>query len=223
MESFTFNNVKSDSLDIIVKNMPLIGAAQRNIESIAVDGRNGNLHIDNGNYLSKSYTITCIAKSKNKIDDIVKTFVGKSKLTLSKYTDRFFYATVKNQIPFSKYLNYLQEFPIQFEVDPIAYSNEETTETLSASGTINVGGNADVSPILVVSGAGQLTVNGYPLNVTETGVTIDCELMNCIKNNLSANDKVLLDEFPKLTPGTNEITLGTGITNVIIKYRKGWL
>ena len=49
MESFVFNNVTSESLDIIVKEMPLVPRAERNIESVSVIGRNGNFHIDNKN------------------------------------------------------------------------------------------------------------------------------------------------------------------------------
>lgn len=223
MESFTFKDISSASLDLIIKDMPLVPRAEKNIETIEVSGRNGNLHIDNQNYLSKSYSIICLAKNLQKIDDINSKLCGFGKLILSKYADRYFNATIKNQIQYSKYVTFLQEFPIQFELDPIAYSNNEDTETLTSSGNVTVGGNVAVYPIITILGTGTVTINGYSLTVEETGITIDCELMNCTKNNLSANDKVILDEFPKLSVGTNTITLGTGITQVTIKYRKGWL
>lgn len=223
MESFTFKDVSSDSLDLIIKDMPLVPRAEKNIETVEVSGRNGSLHIDNNNYLSKSYTITCIAKNKSKIDEINSKIYGTGKLTLSKYSDRFFNATFKNQIDYSSYLTVLQEFPIQFELDPIAYSNELIVETLTANGNITVGGNVEVYPILVITGIGTATINGYPIAVSESGITIDCELMNCVKNNINKNDKVTLEEFPKLSVGSNSIALGNGITQVAIKYRKGWL
>lgn len=223
MESFTFKGVSSSSLDLIIKDMPLVPRAEKNIETIEVSGRNGNLHIDNQNYLSRSYTITCIAKNKDKIDDINSKLCGTGKLTLSKYSDRYFNATFKNQIDYSSYLTILQEFPIQFELDPIAYSNELTEEVITANGNIEVGGNVDVAPTIIVTGTGTITINGYSLTVEESGINIDCELMNCIKDNLNKNDKVILEEFPKLSVGSNNITLSEGITEIKIKYRKGWL
>lgn len=223
MESFTFNDITSESLDIIVKKMPLVPRAERNIESISIVGRNGNFHVDNKNYISKSYTIDCIAKNKEKIDDICKTFVGTHKLKLSKYPNRYWNATIKNQIDFDVYLNYLNEFPLQFELDPIGYSVEEVIEDINTSSSINVGGNVEVYPIITIIGTGNLTINGYPLQVLESNITIDCDLMQCFNEEIAKNDKVILDEFPILNVGINDITLGEGISNVIIKYRQGWL
>lgn len=223
MESFVFNNITSESLDIIVKKMPLVPRAERNIESISIVGRNGNFHVDNKNYMSKSYTIDCIAKNKEKIDDICKTFVGTHKLKLSKYPNRFWNATIKNQIDFDVYLNYLNEFPLQFELDPIGYSDEEVIEDINTSSSINVGGNVEVYPIITIIGTGNLTINGYPLQVLESNITIDCDLMQCFNEEIAKNDKVILDEFPILNVGINDITLGEGISSVTIKYRQGWL
>ena len=47
--------------------------------------------------------------------------------------------------------------------------------------------------------------------------------MQCFNGEIAKNDKVILDEFPMLNVGTNNITLGEGISNVKIKYRQGWL
>lgn len=95
METFTFNGISSESLNLIVKDMPLVSRAEKNIETIEVNGRNGNLHIDNGNYLSRSYSIICLAKDKSKIDEINSKLVGSGKLTLSKYNDRFLMLPLK--------------------------------------------------------------------------------------------------------------------------------
>lgn len=223
MESFSFNNVSSDTLNIIVKEMPLVPRAERDIESLSISGRNGNLHIDNKCYKSKKYSIGCIAKDKTKIDDICKTFVGTGKLILSKYNDRYFNATIKNQIDFETYLNYLDEFPLELELDPFSYSNVEKVEILNSSGSITVDGNTDTFPLITITGVGTITVNGYSLEVTESGITIDCDLMQCYNGLIAKNDKVILDEFPILSVGTNNIVLGTGITQAVIKYRKRWL
>ena len=223
MKSFSFNGISSNSLNIIVKNMPPIPRAERDIQTLEISGRNGALHIDNKNWKSRAYTIECVLSNKTQIDNIRKTFYGTHNLVLSDYSDRYFIATIKNQIDFSKYLTYCEEFPLQFELEPIAYANEETTETLSASGSITVGGNVEVSPIITITGTGTITINGYQVAVTETGITIDCNLMQCYKEGVAKNDKVTLEEFPILNVGSNTIAFGTGITGATIKYREGWL
>lgn len=223
MEWFKFNDVHSDSLNIIVKEMPLVPRAERNMETLEIIGRNGNLHIDNNSYKSREYTLDCICTDNEKIDDVCKTFVGTHKLELSKYSDRYFNATIKNQIDFKTYFTYLNEFPLQFEIEPIAYSKNEIIETITSNKTINVDGNVEVSPIIEVTGTGTVTVNGYPFIVNESNIVINCELMQCYNGNIAKNDKVVLDEFPVLKVGQNNIVLGTGITKVVIRYRKGWL
>lgn len=223
MEHFTFNDVTSESLDIIVKEMPLVPRSEKNIESININGRNGALHIDNKNYLSKDYTIKCVSKNKEFIDKICSTYIGTHKLTLSKYPGRYWNATIKNQIDFATYLNYLNEFPLQFELEPIAYSLEEKIVSLTSSETINVNGTAEIFPMLTVTGTGNIIINGYPVTILESGITIDCNLMQCYLALVSKNDMVELTKFPKLIPGLNEIVLGEGITNIEIRYREGWL
>lgn len=223
MKSFTFNGISSNSLNIIVKDMPPIPRAERDIETLEISGRNGALHIDNKSWKSRSYTIGCICSNKSQIDNIRKTFYGTGNLILSDYSDRYFVATIKNQIDFEKYLSYCEEFPLQFELEPIAYANNETTKTLSASGSINVGGNAEVSPIITITGTGTITINGYQVSVSETGITIDCNLMQCYKGTVAKNNKVTLENFPILKVGSNTISFGTGITGATIKYREGWL
>lgn len=224
MHYFIFNNINSNELGIIVKNMPLIPLAEKDIESIKISGKNGNLHIDNGTYNSINYTIDCVISDISKIDNIKKAFNGTSKLILSKYNDRYFEATIKNQISFDKYLNVLQEFPLQFELQPISYSNElEEIRISSDINNLDIGGNAITNPIILVDGTGTFTINNVSVEILESGITIDCELMNCTKNNLNANDKVILDKFPTLNPTDNVITIESGINNIELKYRKRWL
>ena len=224
MHYFIFNNINSNELGIIVKNMPLIPLAEKDIESIKISGKNGNLHIDNGTYNSINYTIDCVISDISKIDNIKKAFNGTSKLILSKYNDRYFEATIKNQISFDKYLNALQEFPLQFELQPISYSNElEEIRISSDINNLDIGGNTITNPIILVDGTGTFTINNVSVEILESGITIDCELMNCTKNNLNANDKVILDKFPTLNPTDNVIAIESGINNIELKYRKRWL
>lgn len=224
MENFIFNGIDSKELGIIVKDMPLVPLAERDIETVSVSGRNGSFHIDNGTYKSINYTITCILKDINKLDLLKSSLIGTSILKLSKYKDRYFIATIKNQISFDKYLTMLNEFPLQLELQPISYSDElECIDFSTSNNDFEIGGNVEISPILLIEGLGVVTINDISLEVLDSNIEIDCDLMNCTKNGLNSNDKVILDTFPVLKPTGNSINLGDGVTSVKISYRKGWL
>lgn len=224
MESFTFKGYKSyDDLGIIVKNMPPIARAEKNIEEIKVNGRNGNLHIDNNTYNSKSYTVECILIDETKLDLIKSVFQGTGVLTLSTEIDREYNATIKNQIDFSKYLTYLREFPIQFDVDPFSSSNTLKTLEFTENSSFSVDGTAEVKPTIKITGTGTITLNNVQVEVIESDIEIDCDLMECTKNNINKSDKVNLLDFPSLNQGTNSLVLGTGVTKVTIMYKERWL
>ena len=223
MESFIFNNVSSDDLGLIIKEMPPIVRASKNIESIKVNGRNGNVHIDNGTYESYNITINCIINDLNKLDQNKSALQGIGELELSTVPGRIFKAMIKNQIDFSKYLRVLREFPLQLEIEPISYGKTLRGVETDESQTIIVDGNIDTYPTITIYGTGILTINNTPIEVLTSGITIDCKLMECTKDDLNMNAFVVLDEFPKLSPGNNTITLGTGITYVSIMYHEGWL
>lgn len=220
---FIFNGVNSKDLGIVIKEMPPIVRAERNIESITVAGRNGDLHIDDGTYKSKKYSIVCILMDESKIDDIKRLFNGIGILEISTEVDREYEATIKNQVDFSKYLTYLKEFPLQFELQPIAYSKSAVEKNYIENANFNVGGTVDVSPKIIVNGVGKITLNNTQVELLESGITIDCDLMNCTKDNINKNDKVNLDDFPTLKVGENSLVLGSGIESVFISYKEGWL
>lgn len=221
---FIFNGQKSTDLGIVIQELPPISKSQKNIEIIAINGRNGNLHIDNGTYKSKTYTIVCTLIDENKINALKSLLDSTGILELSTEPNVEYNATITNQIDFAKYLKYLKQFVITFDVDPIGYSKSLITNTYSSSeNTFEVGGTANIYPIITVNGTGVFAINNRQVEVLETGITIDCNLMNCTKNSINKNDKVVLDEFPELVVGENILTIGSGITSIEISYKEGWL
>ena len=222
MENFTFNGVNSDTLGLIIKEMPPIVRAAKNIESINVNGRNGNLHIDNGTYKTYPITINCIIKENANIDLIKSTLQGTAQLVLSTVPNRTFTATICNQIDFKKYLRVLREFPLQLEIEPFSYGNINSID-YTTNAILVISGNVETAPVITIYGTGTVTINNTPIEVLESGITIDCDLMECVKNNLNMNANVILSVFPTLIPGNNSIVLGTGITKVTIAYRERWL
>ena len=223
MKTFTFNGYSSDELGIVVKSMPSVPRPAKNIESLQVAGRNGSLHIDNGNYNAIQYTIECICVDKSKMDLLSSVLQGTDKLELSTYPGRYWNATIKNQIAFKTYLTSLDSFPLVIELDPIAKSVEENSMNITTGDSFIVNGNVEICPKLTISGTGYVTINNRQVQVLESGITIDCELMQCYKGLIAKNDKVVLDAFPTLHPGTNNVSFTGNITEILIEYREGWI
>jgi len=212
----------------IIKDIGTETLPQRDIESIKVDGRNGNLYIDNETYDVIDRTVIGVATDLTKIDDI-KSFLSASgtvEFSSTENVQREY--IIKNQVNFDKYLTHLKEFPIQFELHPIGYSTTLTTVTKTTSpASFTVGGNIGVKPILEIKGTGEVVI---ALNSTEftladastTAYIVDCDLQNVKKNDLNVNDEFTGD-FPVLVVGSNSLTWTGTVSEIKIKYYVGWL
>lgn len=78
-------------------------------------------------------------------------------------------------------------------------------------------------PLLHVigSGAGTVTVGNQIITLSNIDgyVDIDSKLMDCYKGLVNCNSDVVLDEFPKLKPGTTAISWTGGVTAVWVTGR----
>ena len=226
MPYFKFNNIDSRNLGILIKELPPITKAEKEIETVNLKGTNKTLHIDYNSYKSKNYKIPCILTDVSKIDLIKKTLDSVGVFEISTESGIKWNACISNQIDFSKYLKFLKEFSLNFELDPIGYKDPVSTTITSSTSSLNGhDGNVDTYPTITITGVGTITINNCQIQVLETGITIDCELMNCTKNGTNKNNKVVCDDFPVIHPGTgtNSITLGEGITQVVLGIKAGYL
>lgn len=229
MEWIKLNGINSNTINgLIIKDLGEDNLPQKDIESIKVAGKNGNMHIDNGTYNSITRTIVCVATDLEKINDIISFLKPIGTIELSTHEGIYRNYVINNQVPFSKYLSYLREFPIQLELSPIGYSITETVVTKTTTpGTFTVGGTIGVSPILEIKGSGEVTVtlNGKVFtlsNCDSTAYIVDCDLMNVTKSSVQKNDE-FTGNFPELIVGTNTISWTGSVSEVKIKYKEGWL
>lgn len=78
-------------------------------------------------------------------------------------------------------------------------------------------------PVIRVYGNGSFTVNNITVTVTNatTYTDIDCEMMDCYEGSTNRNNDVSFStyDFPVLEPGSNPVTIVSGITEVDIQPR----
>lgn len=229
MEYFILNGVNSNTITgLMVKKLPPLMLAKKDIDSIKIDGRNGNLHIDNGTYEVTTRTIECAITDLTQMDSIKAFLAPIGTVTFSSEPNVRYNYVIVNQIPFDKYLTVLRDFPVQLELSPIAESTTETTVTKTTfPATFVVAGTIGAKPILEIKGTGEatITLNGTSFvleDCTSTAYIVDCDLQNVTKNSLNVNDEYV-GSFPSLIVGTNTLSCVGTISEIKVKYRASYL
>lgn len=226
MEYFIFNGTKSSDMNIVIKKLPSVTRAKQRINTITLEGRSGTLHEIEDKFDSYNISIECVMMPDANTNNIKKWLLGQSDLILSNNLGVKYTATVVNKIDFSKYLEFLKEFILELEIQPIAYGLEEKIIEINANqeNSYNINGNYKTYPLIKVEGNGSITCNGNTLIIDDNDIYlyIDCELMNAYINNNNKNDSVNGLENPLfLIPGNNVIT--TVNVAATIYYREAWL
>lgn len=228
-----YDGKNSKDYGVYINGMGTYNAPRRDIQSVAIPGRNGELTIDNGRY--ENIDITYPAFIVNDFDSNISAFrnmllshVGYFKLEDSyhpaeyrkaRYSDSFNADVLDSHIA--------GKFDLTFNCYPQRFLKEGDKEiTLNSGSTYTLYNNeeTDALPLLQVFGNGMVAING--VTFTTSGVTnnifVDCELMEAYIGNLqtSANNKITLNDgvFPKLSPGSNAIGF-TGLSKLIITPR----
>lgn len=226
-KGFTFNGVSSASFGLIVNNITNYGSPARNVEKIEVPYRNGDLAIDLGTYTNYivTYDVQLYENTPENIQAIAQWLLapkGYQRLEDDWHTDEYRSAMYYNQIDWlvSSFTRFGRA-SISFDCKPQRWlKSGETSTTLTSNGTMTNPTQMSAKPLIVVTGNGNFTVNGYTVAVSNNAstITIDCETMQCYTGNTNMNNYVTLDEFPTLKAGSNTINKGN-VTRLVITPR----
>lgn len=227
--TLTFDNMNvSTTYNCVVVRENTDDSVSREMESMDVNGRSGNFLIDKKRWsnLFPSYFIFFTTESNfDNCKAFLSSKVGYKKLVDSEHSEQFFMARVYGEIDTIVTRDRsLFRLHVTFERKPQKFLNSgNTVSTKTASGSITNPTLFDSRPLLRVYGTGTVGVGSYSLTISEadTYTDIDCEMQDCFKGSVSKNGFVTLagHKFPVLVPGSNGITLGSGITKVEITPR----
>lgn len=228
VQTFTFNGTISTTYDIIVKKLPPIIMPEKDIESIRVHGRSGNIHIDNQTYNSYNATMEIIINNLAQLDTIKAWLTGIGTIVFSDRPTIQYKCVIKNQLSYDMYAYNSKVVPIQMELAPIGYSTTLTTVTKTTSPATFTGlGTYSSKPILEIKGTGSATItfNGTEFTLDDcssTAYILDCDLMNTTKSGTNVNHEFTGD-YPSVIVGTNIITWTGTVSEIVIKYRAAYL
>ena len=220
-----WKNIDFKTKGIIVEETPKISKGQKNIDVYTIPGRNGFLSIDNGTYQSFVVSVSCHFNETANFDDIKAFLDGYGTLSLD--GEREYTGIIQNSISFEKILMF-KKFVVQFLVNPIAEDINSTTYNVSSAEEvlIIVGATATITPILEITGSGDITItiNNKSFNLLDIDGTyiLDSKSKIITKNGINAANKMLYD-FPTLKGGENNISYIGNISSFKIIYKKAYL
>lgn len=203
---------------------------ERDVETISVPGRSGDLQRDNGRW--KNITVPFAASIPLDFPnraDAIRAWIGEKmdgyyRLEDSYHPDEYRLGCFLGPWePSTGFLNRTAEFTLQFDCKPQRFlkSGEEAI-TLTSPGTI-VNPGYGGSPLLKVSGTGgTLTLNGRQVifSSIDQYTMLDCETMNAYKGSVNKNNTITSDPRPiSLVNGDNAVSWTSGITSVEITPR----
>ena len=228
--SITINGKNSQEFNVFLTDAGIYGMPEKDTETIQVDGRSGDLIIDNGRYKNKETQFPCVI-----VDDFENHFTefigyllnqtGYSRIETSFKPDEYILGRYIGSVDPTSAVNAKEgKFTIKFDRKPQRYIKEgEYPITFNSSGSLFNQYSGVALPLVRVYGTGTVTIGSVTITINSVNeyVDIDCQLQDAFKGATNCNGNITLNsnEFFKLNPGSNGITLGNGITQVIITPR----
>lgn len=228
---FTFNGKSSKDFGVYISGLNTFGAPERDVETISISGRNGDLTLDNGRYknIDISYPAFIFDRFDNNIEGLRNFLLsqkGYQRLEDTYHPNEYRMARYKGGFS-AKVIDelYAGEFDLTFDCYPQRYLKiGEQVITITTDSSIYNEYMQIAKPLIRAYGTGTFTIGDISVQITTADdyTDIDCELQEAYKDDLTTNcnaNIVLLNgDFPSITSGDNEITLD-GITQLEIKPR----
>ena len=220
-----FNGTDSREFGVEIFFNAIDSAPARRYSVNDVPGKSGSIILDEKRYPNTALVYDAICYSERSFRQFrafLLSQVGYKRLEDSFHTDEFYHAYYSTDImPSTVKDRGLFKFRVEFTRKPQRFlKSGETAISLSASGTVQNEQAFASRPIIRIYGTGTVGVGSYAVKVNACDVytDVDCEIMECYKGLTSCNTLVELQNntFPVLEPGSNGVTLGTGITKVEI-------
>lgn len=231
---FTLDGTDSRSFGVYISGQGTFDSSARSLDMIQVPGRNGDLiglstRLTNG---VLTYKDCFIYANFNANIAALRAFLlsktGYRRLVDTYHPDEYRMVAYKGPMQVNPNTrNSAGRFTLQFECMPQRFLiSGETVVTKTSSGTITNPTLFASKPLLRVTTtratASVLGVGSTNITLKRQGVTyIDCETGRAYNGATSYDAYVSLNtiDFPTLEPGSNGISLGTGISRVEITPR----
>lgn len=224
-----FDGKSSRDYGVWISGGGTFNAPKRDVQTVSVPGRNGDLTFDNGRYSNISITYPAfISRQFNPRIDEFREFicskVGYKRLEDTYHPDEFRMGMYAGGLTVSTSArNLAGTFNLTFNCKPQRWLKDgELPQTYAKNGVIFNPTLYPARPLIRAYGTGTFSINGVSVQITTAdGYTdIDCDSMDAYKGTTNCNGNIVLayGEFPQLNPGKNTIVL-TGLPSIVITPR----
>lgn len=230
MHIFIYNGKSSSEFGLVLSGEDTWKKPLPDFERLQIPGRNGDLILSNKRY--NNVDIKYHVGIKRNFDAYFSTFMnfllrepGYHRLEDSYHPDYYRMAVLNKEVsPKPSALNYGGTFDLAFSCMPQLYlKSGEWMQVFHESGKVYNPTAYNAKPLLRIYGTGQILIGSEEMIITENGtfIDIDCEMEEAYRGGLNMNQYLELpnNEFPALTPGSNQISFGSGITRVELTPR----
>lgn len=228
LNSLTFNSINSLQYGVYISGTGVFNSPARDREMIEVPGRNGDIIIDHGRFKNIEVTYPAF---------IVKNFKANLTAWANKLLEPLNYVRLSDTYhPDEFRLAVLSQgmvvdpvrwlaagsFDLVFNCRPERFlTSGETVTTFTAGGSISNPTDMPAKPLIRVTGAGTITVNGTAIEIASHSLSyidIDCDLQEAFCGSTNANQYISSTSFPTLDSGQNSVAL-SGVSKVEITPR----
>lgn len=224
---FAYNGRRCADMGLKLRRMPLRRAPERIGEKAQALGRDGYIWMDGGAYAPVGIDVECATADGADLRAMREWLLNGSEaaLVFSDEQDRAYFARVESvEMQNEKDCYDRKIVRIGFACQPHRYHYPAAADiVLTAGGTVVNPGTADSEPRIFVEAGGDfiLYVNGEAVEVTGGSIVIDSHLKDCIEPDgvTLANGRVVLADFPLLSPGPNAVSWTGAVTKVTIVPR----
>lgn len=229
MNYLIFNDINSADYNVFISGESTYATPEKDVEIIAVPGRNGTLSIDNHRFsnVNINYPAFIVYDFRHNFDSFKAALMsvsGYAKLAdtydMEHYRRARFYSAIE---PEMDQLNRHGKFDIVFDCDPRRFLKlGDDVRTFTAAAEIKNPTLYPALPLIRAYGTGSFTIGSVSVSISSasTYTDIDCETQEAYKGSTNCNGNITLTNgaFPSLQPGINAISK-SGITKLEITPR----
>lgn len=227
---FTFAGKNCKDFNVYVSGQGTYNAPARVYSTYEIPGRNGDLYIDEKRFenIELTYPAFIFEDMITHVDGLrnyLLSRTGYQRLEDTYHPDEFRMAVFSDGFEFDVDPRHeVSTFDITFRCKPQRFLKlGEKVHTFTSSGSIYNPTDCASKPLIRIYGNGVFGLGSQSITISgTTGYTdIDCEMMDCFSGTENRNSKVTFTnyDFPVLKSGTNNFSLGSGITKVEITPR----
>lgn len=228
MNEFIFNGQKSSDYGIYISGSGTFDFPERDIEKVSVEGRNGDLIIDNGRFKNISLTYPAFIRQnfKKNVDGARMWLLADSgyhKLEDTYHPEIFRMARFSSPTNFTtRFLNLSGECELVFDCKPQRFlkSGNVPIESTGKITLINPTIYEALPIIRVYGSSGTLMVGNNIIQLPKINeyMDIDSEIQNAYKGTVNCNSDMIGD-FPSLKAGETGISFEGNIDRIQIVPR----